>query len=162
MINVMGNRNLIILAGGAFLILLFSMYMMGENNRAALNSQDKVPQQGADQMMPKGSEEMTVALSPQGNSNESGIATLRETNGTVTVSLNVTGSPGNVAQPAHIHAGTCPGVGAISYPLNSAVNGRSTTVLNTSLAQLIQQLPLVVNVHKSNAEISTYTTCGSL
>lgn len=160
---VIGNRNLIILAGGVLLILMFIMYLMGENNRVRLMSQSaQTAQQGTNQTAPQGVEEMNVILSAQGNSDESGIATLKETNARVTVSIYLTGYTANVAQPAHIHAGTCPGVGAINYPLNSVVSGRSTTVLNVSLAQLMQQLPLVINVHKSNAEISTYTSCGSL
>ena len=162
MINVMGNRNLIILGGSALLILMFVTYMMGVNNRAKLMPQSTQSQQKGYQTTPQGAEQMNVMLSPQGNSSESGIATLKEINGRATVNLFLTGYAPDVSQPAHIHAGTCPGVGAINYPLNSVVNGRSITLLNVSLAQLMQQLPLVINVHKSNTEISTYTSCGSL
>jgi hypothetical protein len=106
---------------------------------------------------------MSVTLSPQGNSGESGIVTMKEAEGRVTVSINLAaGSTASVAQPAHIHSGTCPGVGAIVYPLNPVVNGQSTTALNVSMSQLFQQLPLVINVHRSNAEIATYTSCGAL
>lgn len=162
MMNVMGNKNLIILVGGAFILIIFSMYVMGVNNRAMLNQQSGQPYQNENQMMDQETEEMVVMLSAQGNSNESGVATLKETNGQTTVSISLTGNTENVAQPAHIHAGVCPGVGAVVYPLNSVVNGQSTTMLDVSIAQLMQQLPLAVNVHKSNEEISTYTSCGSL
>lgn len=160
MMEVMGNRNLIILAGSALIILMFVMYTIGVNNRNRLIEQSA--QTGAGRSTQNGAEQMTVALSPQGNSGESGIATFAEANGRVTVNIALAGNTGNVAQPAHIHAGTCPGVGAISYPLNSAVNGRSTTVLNVSMAQLMQQLPLVINIHKSADQLSTYTSCGTL
>jgi hypothetical protein len=129
-----------------------------------VNNRERLTTKGgqADQMTQNGSGQMTVSLSPQGNSGESGIASLGETDGRVTVNVALAGNAGSVAKPAHIHAGTCPGVGAISYPLNPVVNGRSTTVLNVSMAGLMQQLPLVINVHKSAEEISTYTSCGAL
>lgn len=106
--------------------------------------------------------ETNVLLSAQNNSNESGIANLKDTSGMVTVTLNLTGYTPNVSQPAHIHTGDCPGVGAVKYPLNSVLNGKSVTVLGVSLAQLKQQLPLAINVHKSATNIATYTSCGAL
>lgn len=161
-IIVMSNRNIIIIAGGTLIILMFVMFMMGENNRGAQVSQIMRGQEGVNQMVPQEeSKERNVLLSAQGISNESGIATLTETNGTVAVNLYLTGYVSNVAQPAHIHAGLCPGVGAIRYPLNPVVNGKSTTILNVTLMQL-KQSPLAINVHKSNTDISTYTSCGSL
>ena len=106
--------------------------------------------------------EMNILLSAQNNSNESGIANLKDTSGMATVTLNLTGYTANVAQPAHIHMGACPGVGAVKYPLNSVVNGKSVTVLDVNLTQLKQQLPLAINVHKSATNIATYTSCGAL
>lgn len=161
MMNVMGNKNLIILAGSLLIILMFVIFVMSQNYRNALISNGDLRQSG-DYVVPQGSEEMNVMLSAQGDSNESGVATLQETGGRVTVSIFLTGYTAGAVQPAHIHSGVCPGVGEVVYPLNSVVNGRSTTELNVSLAQLMQQLPLAVNVHKSNAEIGIYTSCGSL
>lgn len=108
------------------------------------------------------SAEMTVPLAQENKSGESGTATLKEANGQVTVTITLTGYAKDVAQPAHIHAGSCPGVGAVKYPLTSVVNGKSTTVLQVTLDQLKAQLPLAVNVHKSAKEASVYTACGPL
>lgn len=158
---MMSDRNLIIIGGTAIIIIMLVIFVMGRPNK--LVGQRVKTQPPVSQTTPQGqSNEMNVMLSSQSNSNESGIATLKEMNGSVTVNLYLTGYTSDVTQPAHIHVGTCPGVGVISYPLNSVLNGRSTTVLNTSLAQLKQQLPLAINVHKSNVEISTYTSCGAL
>lgn len=108
------------------------------------------------------SKEVTVALKPVSDSSEVGTATLSDENGQVKVIINLTGYVKDVTQPAHIHLGECPGVGAVQYPLTSVVNGTSVTVLPVSLDQLKAELPLAINVHKSATEISTYTACGPL
>ncbi len=158
----MGNKNIIILGGGLLIILMFFMFVLGNrSNNASLVFQTGRVQEANPIVPQEGSKEMNVLLSSQGNSNESGIATLAETNGTVTVNLYLTGYVANVAQPAHIHAGLCPGVGAVRYPLNPVVNGKSATILNVTLMEL-KQSPLAINVHKSNTDLSIYTSCGSL
>ncbi len=106
--------------------------------------------------------EMTVNLAEENKSGESGTATLKEANGKTTVTLNLIGFPKGVSQPAHIHVGVCPGVGAVKYPLTSVLDGKSITVLNVTVDQLRTSLPLAINVHKSALEISNYTSCGGL
>lgn len=108
------------------------------------------------------SNEMKVVLNAENKSGESGTATLKEENGKTTVTLALTGYVKDVAQPAHIHVGACPGVGAVKYPLTNVVNGASVTVLAVTLADLKQSLPLAINVHKSAAAITDYTSCGEL
>jgi len=159
---IVGNKNIIIVGGGAIIILLvvaiLSMLVLQKSNIPGA-------QQGSFYSTPavnQAESEMNALLSEQNNSNESGVANLKDTGGMVTVTLNLTGYLVNVPQPAHIHTGVCPGVGAVKYPLNSVVNGKSVTVLGVSLAQLKQQLPLAINVHKSATDIATYTSCGSL
>lgn len=106
--------------------------------------------------------EITIQLNEENNSGELGTATLKDTEGKVMVALNLTGAPKGVAQPAHIHEGSCPGVGAVKYPLTSASDGRSETTLNISLEKLLSQLPLAVNVHKSASQAGVYIACGNL
>jgi len=107
-------------------------------------------------------EKVTVILASQNNSGESGTATLEETAGKVKVTLNLTGAPAGVTQPAHIHTGTCANIGGVLYPLTFPVDGVSETTLNVTLAQLKEQMPLALNVHKSQAEASVYYSCGDL
>ena len=153
----MSNRNLIIIFGGALIIIL-AVFLMNTSAPQFLSRQP-VMREPVTQTAPS---EMNISLSAQNNYNESGIANLKEMSGRVIVTLSLVGYMPNVAQPAHIHMGVCPGVGAVRYPLNSAVNGKSITVLDVTLAQLKQQLPLAINVHKSTADVSTYTSCGML
>ena len=106
--------------------------------------------------------ERTIALPEQNDSGESGSAVLTEKDGKVTVSLDMTGFPAGVPQPAHIHVGSCPDVGAVAYPLTNVVDGKSETVLDTTFAKLDAKEPLAINVHKSVPESKVYVSCGNL
>ena len=103
-----------------------------------------------------------VNLTPQNNSGLSGTAALVEINGQTKVSISLTNAPKNVVQPAHIHMGACPGVGAVKYPLTNVVNGKSETLLDVTQKQLKSEQPLAINVHKSGAEVKVYVACGPL
>jgi hypothetical protein len=96
------------------------------------------------------------------NSGESGTATLTEVDGKTKVVLALTGAPKDVVQPAHIHVGSCPGVGAIKYNLTFPKNGVSETILDVNLETIMSEVPLAVNVHKSASEAKTYVACGEI
>jgi hypothetical protein len=105
----------------------------------------------------------TVTLSEENGSGETGTATLEEVNGKVQVTVALSGYPTDgTPQPAHLHVGACPGVGAVKYPLTPIVGGASVTMLDVSLSDLKAQLPLALNVHKSAKEAGVYTACGAL
>src|SRR5258706_2763927 len=104
---------------------------------------------------------MTVLLATENKSGESGTAILKEVAGKTVVTLSLIGYPAN-AQPAHIHIGACPGVGAVKYPLTNVVNGQSVTTLHVTIAELEQELPLAINVNASAKDINNYTACGPL
>ncbi|HEY4496805.1 MAG TPA: hypothetical protein VI432_01475 [Candidatus Paceibacterota bacterium] len=106
---------------------------------------------------------MEVMLSALNDSGVSGSATLTEQDGDLMVALALTGNVAGTVMPAHIHDGVCPGVGAVKYPLTSATDGSSTTIIEgVTLANLESMLPLAINVHLSADQISTYVACGSL
>jgi hypothetical protein len=101
-------------------------------------------------------------LQAQGSSGETGTATLNEKNGKTTVVLNVKNEPAGIEQPAHIHSGSCDNLGQVKYPLASPLNGKSTTAINATFAQLKSLLPLAINVHKSVDDIATSVSCADL
>lgn len=103
-----------------------------------------------------------ITLSEQNASGEVGTATLTESDGKTMVKIEMKGSPMDTPQPAHIHIGSCPDVGAVAYPLTNLVNGMSETTLDVTLSELAAKQPLGINVHKSAAEAKVYTACGDL
>src|SRR3989344_2256782 len=103
-----------------------------------------------------------VALASQNNSGESGTAKIAEENGKIKVTLDFSGAPAGVTQPAHIHTGSCATIGGVKYPLTFPVNGKSETTLDVSMADLLAGLPLAINVHKSGAEANVYVACGDI
>lgn len=107
---------------------------------------------------------MTVTLAEQNSSKEMGTAVLKEVNGNTEVTVTMKGQPAGVAQPAHIHKGSCPAVGDVLYPLTSPKDGAaSVTVLKeTTIADLKTHPALAINVHKSAAESNVYVACGNL
>ncbi len=105
---------------------------------------------------------MNIKLDAQNASGESGTAVLKEVDGKVVVDLNLTGAPKGLAQPAHIHLGSCPNPGVIKYPLKSPVDGVSQTTLDVTFDKLKALGSLAVNVHKSPTQATTYVSCGNL
>lgn len=158
------NKNLLI--GVAVIVVLVIGYMLVSNKGQQTPSPEPTttttitPENSASPSA--ATNELTVTLSEQNNSKESGTATLMEVDGKVKVTLKMTGAPKDVSQPAHIHVGACPEVGAVKYPLTNVMNGMSETTLDVTLAKLRSELPLGINVHKSQAEASVYTSCGDL
>ncbi|MGE3269870.1 MAG: CHRD domain-containing protein [Chloroflexota bacterium] len=104
-------------------------------------------------------ESVTINLSPQNDSGVSGTAVLTPDGSGTKVVLSLTNAPG--PHPAHIHAGSCPTVGAVVFPLTSVVNNTSETTVAASIADILKA-PHAINVHKSPQEISTYVACGNL
>lgn len=105
-----------------------------------------------------------IKLDEQNKSGQKGEATITQTGtSTVKVIVSITGKPSGVAQPAHIHLGSCPTPGAVKYPLTAVEKGASQTELaNITIEQLFAELPLALNVHKSAAEAQVYTSCGDI
>ena len=104
---------------------------------------------------------LMIDLSSQNDSGESGTATITEEEGKAKVVLSLSGSLA-APQPAHIHTGSCADLGGVKYPLTSPVSGVSETMLDVSANDILSQLPLAINVHKSVEEISTYVACGDI
>ena len=106
---------------------------------------------------------MTVQMNDYSDSGQSGGATISESNSKVTVKLELSGTQYDKPQPAHIHSGGCPRIGPIVYQLEDVVGGVSTTVLDTTIADLLAKSDqLNVNVHHSYDDFKTYTSCGDI
>ena len=107
-------------------------------------------------------ESVTITLREQSGSGQSGTAVLTAVGNQTRVVVTLSNPAAGVAQPAHIHEGTCANLNPQPrYPLQSLMNGRSETVVDVPLSQLLAG-QFAINVHKSQQEISTYVACGEI
>jgi LPXTG-motif cell wall-anchored protein len=91
--------------------------------------------------------------------NVNGSATLTDLgDGTTQVVIRV--NPANPVMLAHIHVDTCPGAGAVQYPLTNVQNGTSTTVVDASLSDVLAN-GKSINLHKSPDDAGIYVSCGN-
>lgn len=104
-----------------------------------------------------------IKLGEQNASGEHGTATLLDGANGLIVRVRVSGYPEGVAQPAHVHRGTCAHLDPKpAYGLHAVANGLSeTTVPNVTLAEL-HKGAYAINVHKSGTEPAIYVACGNL
>ena len=105
----------------------------------------------------------TIKLNAQNDSGQAGTAILTPMAGGKTeITIKVANPPSGVAQPAHVHEGTCANLNkAPKHGLASVMNGTSTTVIDVSLATLMAS-PNAINVHKSGPEAAIYVACGDI
>jgi Cu/Zn superoxide dismutase len=105
---------------------------------------------------------LRVQLTPQNSSGESGIATLTEEGSKTKVVVDITGAPAGVAQPLHIHKGTCASLDPQpAYGLATLTNGKSETTVDAPLT-FLRTAPFAINGHKSAEDAKTYVFCGNI
>ena len=103
-----------------------------------------------------------VQLTPQNASGESGTATLTEQGTKTKVVVGINGAPAGVAQPLHVHKGTCAQLDPKpAYGLTTLTDGKSETTIDVSLTQL-QTGGFAINGHKSAQDANTYVFCGNI
>jgi len=107
------------------------------------------------------SRSLSLTLVEQNLSGQSGTANIFEVGDKTKIELTLRNSPAG-PQPAHVHTGSCAELGGVKYPLTSPVNGTSDTTLDVSYDELLAQLPLAINVHKSVPEASVYVACADI
>jgi ketosteroid isomerase-like protein len=82
--------------------------------------------------------------------------------GVLGVGIEIAPGPAGVAQPAHIHAGSCePGGGAVVYPLASVVDGSSFSIISADLDALLAG-EYYINVHESETVPDVSVACGDV
>lgn len=105
---------------------------------------------------------LTIPLHAQNNSGENGTATLTPEGDQTKVVVEMMNAPAGVAQPMHIHAGTCANLDkAPKWKLEALKDGKSTTMVPASLETIMKD-KTAINVHKSAAEIQVYVACGDI
>lgn len=105
---------------------------------------------------------VTVQLTPMSDSGQAGTATLMPEGDKTKVIILLSNSPAGIAQPAHIHLGTCDKLDkAPKWHLEAVKDGRSLTVIPVPLDAILQE-KTAVNIHKSAAEPQIYVSCGNI
>lgn len=105
---------------------------------------------------------ITVKLDAQNNSGQTGTATLTPQGNTTRVVIELLNAPTDIAQPVHIHLGTCNKLDkAPKWPLEALKGGRSTTTVPVSLDTILKD-KTAINIHKSAAEVQVYVACGNI
>jgi hypothetical protein len=109
-----------------------------------------------------GAASITLNLGPGRDGDQTpGTAVLTAKDTKTEVVLNLKPAAAGVSQPAHIHDGACPAVGAVKYPLTNVVDGKSTTTVDAKLADLLTG-GFAVNVHESTANAGKYVACANI
>jgi len=152
------NRNMMIaiVAVVAVIVIGIVIFIIAGNNANPNNSVTPPPASSAIT-----NESKTFNLTAQNGSGENGTVTLTENGNTTKVTITLT-NPVTTAEPAHIHAGSCPTPGAVKYPLTNVINGGSVTNINAKFSDLKALGALAVNVHKSAEQSDIYVSCGDL
>ncbi len=105
---------------------------------------------------------VTVPLTAQNSSGETGTATLTSEGDKTKVVVAVKGAPAGVAQPLHVHKGTCSQLDPKpAYGLTTLNNGKSETTIDVPLNTL-QASAFAINGHKSAQDAKTYVFCGNI
>jgi plastocyanin len=104
---------------------------------------------------------VTVNLEPGRDASQPGTAVLTAEGNQTMVTVDIAPGEVGVPQPVHIHEGTCANLGAVKYPLTDIVDGKSTTMVNVPLSDLLTG-GFAINAHKSQAEIGVYVACGNI
>jgi hypothetical protein len=103
-------------------------------------------------------------MTAENGSSESGTVTLTPILGGTRVHIKLDNQPAGAIQPAHIHVGGCPGVGAVKYPLKDVVFGHSTTIIKGVPPDQIVGWSggYAVNVHNAKDDMKTYVSCANI
>ncbi len=107
-------------------------------------------------------DDVTVKLEAQNNSGQNGVATLFPEGDKTRVVIEIPNAPAGVAQPAHIHLGSCDKLDkAPKWKLEAVKGGRSVTMLPVSLNTILKD-KTAINIHKSATEVQIYVSCGNI
>jgi hypothetical protein len=139
----------LVLAGAGLLVALFAATFVVAGT--------------GDTVSAKEGDTVTVTMGPGRDGSQTGTATLTDMGSQTQVVLDIQPGPAGVGQPVHIHAGSCPGVAAVAFSLTNIVDGKSTTVVDATLASL-QTGGFSINAHQdtTQAGLAVYVSCGNI
>jgi hypothetical protein len=112
--------------------------------------------------MDKMDKPVNFTLHPQNHSGETATVTMTQDGPNIVVAVKTENAPA-VAQPIHIHKGTCDTLDPKpTYPLTTLQGGTSTTTLKDMTLAQLETGGYAINVHHSTADVPTYYACGNI
>jgi hypothetical protein len=112
--------------------------------------------------MDKMDKPVSFTLHPQNHSGETAAVTMTQEGPNVVVAVKSENGPA-LAQPIHIHKGTCDTLDPKpTYPLTTLQSGTSTTTLKDMTLAQLETGSFAINVHHSTADVPTYYACGNI
>ncbi|MCH7907904.1 MAG: hypothetical protein IIB26_10795 [Chloroflexi bacterium] len=111
--------------------------------------------------VPRADKAGTFTLASIDGSAQDGSVTFIDLGGETAVVISVGSAAAGLAQPVHIHEGACDTLGAVTIPLTNVVDGRSVTLIDQPISNVMRG-GFAVNLHKSGDEIAVYTACGEI
>ena len=155
------TKNIYIIVGIIIVVVtLVVLNLQTKTEEPAIRQEtDQISTTSNDEGAPFG---LSVPLFPRGDSEQRGGADFFENEGKVEAVVRLENVPAGVSQPVHLHSGSCDALGKIVFPLNPVVDELSQTTLNVSGEEFQSQLPLAVNVHKSEDELGVNIACASI
>lgn len=103
-----------------------------------------------------------VSVAAEHGSGQHGTAMLVQKGDNVVVTLTMSGIPAGVAEPAHIHPGTCTNLNPVpKYPLTNATNGTTTTTIKGVKLGSLLGGKYAINVHNAD-NLKIYVACGPI
>ena len=141
------------------LVLGSSAFALAQSPAPAMSPGAMAPGAMAPGAMAPGT--VAVKLGAQNGSGETGTALLSQAGNDVKVVVTMTGA--TVAQPIHVHDGTCAKLDPKpKYPLTTVMDGKSTTTLKGMKLADLETGAYAINVHKSTTDVPTYVACGDI
>jgi hypothetical protein len=105
---------------------------------------------------------LSINLGQQNNSNQNGIATVKDVSGGVLVKVSVQNEPKGASEPSHIHPGTCAKINPAPWKvLNNVVNGTAVTTVKGITVADLKKAQYAINVHDAS-NYTRYVSCGDL
>ncbi|MDQ3381996.1 MAG: hypothetical protein M3546_17095 [Actinomycetota bacterium] len=119
---------------------------------------------GSDDDDEAASDDVTVELSEVDGSGQTGTATLTSDGEMTLVSIQIDGDPVSDSQPAHIHEGNCGDElnPEPLYGLPNVAGGSSEASVEASVDTLTGDDDYAINLHMSDDDLETYTSCGNI
>ncbi len=111
-------------------------------------------QEASESLTNANSEEITVQLDAQNNSEVSGTIVFSGDAGKTKAVLLTSNVTGTVA----VYSGSCGKLGPVKYALPAVQSGRAEAVLDVSIEDMINEVPLAVSVQRGNVSVA----CGDI